>query len=105
MTPFIFRRLATTPDTMYYSFEVMTPSGNRVFPKSDMPGGSMQSYTLDTGKRRERVFSFHISAICKFDEIGTYVINVTRVVGWPGGKQSGIAVVSNPLSIKIVSDK
>jgi hypothetical protein len=94
-------------DTMYYSFEIMTPSGNRVSPKVDYVGAFLSGtrYTLNGGKARQRTFNFNISDICKFDEIGAYVITVTREVSWPNGEQSGFTVVSNPLTINIVPDK
>ena len=93
-------------DDPHYSFRVLSPSGSETSPKGDyMRIRSSQSYVLDTDKWRQQEFNFNISAICKFDELGIYSITATRQVSWPDGKEPYFVVVSNPLTLEIVSDK
>lgn len=89
-----------------YSLLVITPSGKRLLPHGDpwcIRAESLDS--LDPDKMRHRAFTFNLSAICKFDEIGSYTITATRQVDWPDGKQELFEVASNPLTIRIVTDK
>ncbi len=87
-----------------YSFVVTFPSGKRVSPHGDpMLSRSMTLNRLAPSEMRQ--FTFPLSEICKFDEIGTYTITASRSVSWPNGKQDYFEVASNPLTIKVVPEK
>jgi hypothetical protein len=90
-------------DDKFYVFDVTTPSGKHISPKGDyMLTGSRIGYFLDSSNRG-RFFMYVLSNICKFDEIGTYTIKVTRKVDWEG--HPSFTVVSNPLSIQMLPEK
>ncbi len=104
-----------------YSWFVVTPSGKGISPHGDLSRVRAQSnYTLDPTNITQLIFTFPLSEICAFDEIGDYIITAHRVVDWPGGKKGYVTfvdddgtrkriavepqftVVSNPLTIKIL---
>jgi hypothetical protein len=95
-----------------YAFELVTPSGRKLTPKGSFRAVSgQQGYSLDPSRSTQLAFSYNLSAICNFDEIGIYRVVATRfvvskVVEYGGVTgEVGFTVVSNPLSITIVSDK
>jgi hypothetical protein len=89
-----------------YLFNVVTPSGRTLYPKGDFTlVFSQLSYALDTVENRQLAFSFNLSGICQFDEVGNYTVTGLRQVDWPEGKQAQFWVISNPLNIRIVPAK
>jgi hypothetical protein len=110
-------------DTLF-SFVVVSPSGKQIPAHGDpLHARNGRMYLLEPAKLSQCTLTFPLSAICKFDEVGTYTVTAYRVVYWPEGKKEYVTVtdddgtsrqigleptftvVSNPLSIKIVSDK
>jgi hypothetical protein len=86
-----------------FGFDVITPSGARISPRGDPTRALAEgAYPLDSLHYRKREFSFNLSDICKFDEIGSYTINATREVDWPSGTYRFFRVASNPLTISVV---
>ncbi len=94
-----------------YSFQVIAPSGKDISPnmKTNMTmGGSGQIVAVGPNQIRE--LKYHLSYLCNFDELGTYTIVAQRSVIWGQGQEWGQGhkfcfLVSNPLSITVVSDK
>jgi hypothetical protein len=109
-------------DDYDFSFEVIGPSGRGLSQQERQHGRSGAVNSLDQ-KIRQFAFSFKLSSIYKFDQIGTYTIVARRHVEWPGGGTQHVTlvengptessfvleesffVVSNPLTIRIVADK
>jgi hypothetical protein len=106
-----------------YSFIVITPSGKQISPHGDpMMDRKETGFVLDR-ERPQGTFRFMLTGIFKFEEIGTYRITAFQLVDWPTGKKEFITVtdddgtrrqvsmdqfftvVSNPLTIQIVTDK
>ncbi|MBP7826039.1 MAG: hypothetical protein KA236_05775 [Verrucomicrobia bacterium] len=86
-----------------YSFFVMSPSGKDVSP-------DLKKWAPESGRimcvrpRQVRAIEFNLSAVCKFDEVGTYKITAQKRGIWTGEKSIPFSLVSNPLLLSIVPD-
>jgi hypothetical protein len=89
-----------------FIFDIVTPSLKQIVLREDHSGDRKTvAFSLDTNQFKLRPFTFNVSGLYKFDEIGTYSITVSRAVGWINEKRGRFHVVSNPLTVKIIPDK
>ena len=99
-TLYVFQSLAVVIDSYIdFSFNIISPSGKDISPKQSKywNGGSAGIYPLLPGQVKE--FSYNLSYICKFDEVGTYKVIVKKKFGlWQDGK---CEAASNPLTITV----
>jgi hypothetical protein len=89
-------------DDTQYSFTVITPSGKQIAPHAN-PRGAFSGGHRTLAANGTIQFTFALSKVCSFDEIGDYIISATRIMEQHGEKESFFKVVSNPLKIAVVA--
>ncbi|HXR05692.1 MAG TPA: hypothetical protein VN765_00085 [Candidatus Acidoferrum sp.] len=84
-----------------FPFEVIAPSGKNLYPTNTerLIVGDGSSGGLPPGG--VSVFTYCLSQLCSFNEVGTYKIVAKRRITKPGGQP--FWVVSNPLYLSVVS--
>jgi len=85
-----------------YSFDVILPSDHHVSSTPEFMPGSGGICKFAPSQILE--FKYDLSQRCKFSEIGDYKITAKKVM-WGGNPAKRFVVISNPLSVSVVSDK
>jgi len=103
---FLLRSVYPIEQDGQFGFRIVSPSGRELEVKrQEFVDGKLAVQMLDPRKSKLISFKIRLTQICALDELGSYRIFATRVMEGPEGNRKKFTVLSNPLTVNVVTNK